>query len=157
MRSQLTSYEKEIQTMLQNPPNSWQKLFESMELGISPTIQQILSLLDKTVGGNPSYEGKEISTFTVPNIVKEEAMKGIRLSYKNNYSGYKGIGLARAIQLATQNKIPAEAINRIKAFFNRNVRYEQMKGFGDDTNPSKSYLAYLNWGGIPAKNWVNNL
>jgi hypothetical protein len=76
------------------------------------------------------------------------------LSYENNYPSWKGIGLARAIQLATQDKIWERSRDRMSAFFSRNQYYKRQKGFGDDDSPSKSYLAWLNWGGDAGEKWV---
>jgi len=81
-------------------------------------------------------------------------MKGIVLSYENNYPSYKGIGLARAIQLATQDSIWERSVERMQAFFKRNQRFETM---GSESNPTKSYMAWLNWGGRSGMDWVFNL
>jgi hypothetical protein len=83
--------------------------------------------------------------------VRQEAMQGIRLSHENNYPSYKGIGLARAIQLATQEKIWKRSVERMQAFFKRNARFKNSK------SPSKSYLSWLNWGGSSGQEWVSKI
>lgn len=134
-----------------------------LQQGISetPSISQVLSLLDRTAGENTSDERKTSDTnpktFVPPNSVRKEAMKGIKLSYEHDYPSYNGIGLARAIQLAVEPNIWRHSVDRMKAFFGRNSRYETLAGFNDDVNPSKSYMAYLNWGGISGKKWVEKL
>jgi hypothetical protein len=152
---------KQIEQMLSHPPSSWQKIFRQMGLSDTPNIKEVLNLLDYTAGGNSSNEtmtsNNNPKNLVPPDKVREEAMKGIILSYQNNYPSYKGIGLARAIQLATQPTIWQKSVDRMRAFFNRNKRYETIKGFNDDHSPTKSYLAYLNWGGISGKNWVMSL
>lgn len=136
-------------------------MFLEQGLSETATVEQVLSLLDKTAGENVSSE-RETSPdnpkdFVPPEKVREEAMKGIRLSYEHNYPSYNGIGLARAIQLAIEPAIWKRSVERMRAFFQRNQRYEGLSGFGDDSNPSKSYLAYLNWGGVSGKDWVFSL
>ena len=148
----------EIKKMLQNPPSSWRKMFKSEGISETPSITEVLSLLDETAGSNVSFERDTSSenpkTYKPPKKVRDEAMKGIILSYENNYPSYKGIGLARAIQLATQDYIWEKSVERMQAFFKRNKRSETM---GSDTNPTKSYMAWLNWGGRSGMEWVLNL
>jgi len=155
------SYKKEIEKYLSDPPRSWRKMFLEQKIPETPSISQVLSLLDRTAGENLSNERKTSDenpkNFIPPNSVREEAMKGIRLSYEHNYPSYNGIGLARAIQLAIEPSIWKNSVDRMKAFFGRNSRYETLAGFNNDQNPSKSYLAYLNWGGISGKKWVEKL
>ena len=134
-----------------------------LEEGLSetPTITQVLSLLEKTAGGSESFElatGVENPKNLVPpENVRKEAMKGVRLSHEFDYPSYRGIGLARAIQLATQPTIWETSAERMSAFFKRNIRYRNLEGFGDEQNPSKSYLAWLNWGGNSGLDWINSL
>ncbi len=148
---------QEVQEYLNKPPSTWQKLFASHGLPQHPTIDQVITtFLSKTAGGKDSHEEDSQLIGDIPEQVREEALKGIRLSYTNNYPSYEGIGLARAIQLVTQDKIHSESKRRMCAFFSRNKRYQKMKGFGDDQRPSKSYLAWLNWGGNAGYDWACN-
>jgi len=148
----------EITKMLKSPPSSWRKMFLQEGISETPTISQVLSLLDETAGSNISLERDTSSNnpknFVPPESVRKEAMKGIRLSYENNYPSYKGIGLARAVQLATQPTIWLTSAERMNAFFKRNQRFESL---GSDSNPTKSYLAWLNWGGSSGRDWVNKI
>ena len=156
---EIENNKKEIVNLLKNPPKSWEKLFK--EEGINATITGILSLLESTAGGNESLETETSSSnpkdYVPPDKVREEAMKGIRLSHKFNYPSYKGIGLARAVQLATQPTIWKRSVDRMDAFFKRNARYQTLSGFGDDNSPSKSYLAWLNWGGTSGMKWSKSM
>ena len=148
---------QEVQEYLNNPPSTWQKLFTSHGLPEHPTIDQVITtFLSKTAGGKNSHEEDTELVGDIPEQVREEALKGVRLSYTHNYPSYEGIGLARAIQLVTQDKIHSESKRRMCAFFSRNKRYQKMKGFGDDQRPSKSYLAWLNWGGDAGYDWACN-
>lgn len=154
------NFSKEIEGYLKNPPNSWRKMFREQGIPETPTIKQVLSLLSKTAGGYESLETETSSsnpkTYKPTKAVRDAAMKGIRLSYKHNYPSYNGIGLARAIQLAVEPTVWKRTIERMSAFFGRNKRYENLSGFNNDTNPSKSYLAWLNWGGTPGRDWANS-
>lgn len=150
-----------IQELLKNPPKSWQKLFREEGLSANPSIEEILSMLDETAGSNPSGEMETDSdnpkNLKPPAGVRKDAMKGVLLSYENNYPSWKGIGLARGVQLATQDQIWRRSADRMSAFFKRNQYYKDQTGFGDDANPSKSYLAWLNWAGDAGEKWVQSL
>ena len=109
------SNKKEINKLLKDPPKSWRKMFIEEGISETPSISEVLSLLEETAGSNPSLE-RDTGTnnpkdLTPPDKVRSEAMKGIRLSYEFNYPSYKGIGLARAVQLATQPTIWRNYIN----------------------------------------------
>ena len=155
------SYTKQIQELLKSPPASWRKMFRQEGISETPTIQQVLGLLHITAGGNESKENENVTgnakDLVPPNKVREEAMKGINLSHKFNYPSYRGIGLARAIQLAIEPAIWHRSAMRMRDFFRRNQRYESYRGFNDDEHPSKSYLAWLNWGGDAGKKWIESL
>ena len=134
-------------------------MFREQGLPNKPSIEQVLSLLDRTAGSNSSSE-RETSEqnpkkYAPPAKVRTEAFKGIQLSYEHNYPSYNGIGLARAVQLATQEKIWANSVNRMQAFFGRNKRYTDYEF--NDAKPGKSYLAWLNWGGCSGRDWVESL
>ena len=159
--SSVNNNKKEINKLLKNPPKSWKKMFRSEGISETPTITEVLSLLGITAGGNPSSEATDSANnpkdLKPPSKVREEAMKGVLLSHEFDYPSYRGIGLARGIQLATQPTIWKNSAERMDAFFKRNARYESLPDFGNDENPSKSYLAWLNWGGSSGRDWVESL
>ncbi len=149
--------ENEIQSLIDNSPKSWKKLFISEGLGENPKVRKVLkTLLEKTAGGKDAGNTGEF-IYKVPQNVRTEAMKGIRLSHEHNYSSYNGIGLTRAIQLVIVEKIPERSAKRMYNFFNRNQRYKTYKGFNDDINPSRSYLSWLDWGGTSGNVWINKI
>ena len=159
--SDIGENKKTVKELLKDPPSSWRKLFKNEGISETPTIEEVLSLLEETAGSNLSGE-RETSeenpkSLKPPASVRKDAMKGVILSHEHNYPSWKGIGLARAIQLATQDKIWLHSGERMAAFFKRNQYYKSQKGFGDDKNPSKSYLAWLNWGGDAGEKWVEKL
>ena len=159
--SDLQKNRKTIKDLLKDPPSSWKKLFKSEGISETPTIEEILSLLEETAGSNVSGERETSSenpkSLKPPAQVRKDAIKGVLLSHIHNYPSWKGIGLARAIQLATQDKIWKHSGERMAAFFKRNQYYKSQTGFGDDEKPSKSYLAWLNWGGDAGEEWMNKL
>ena len=152
---------KTVIDLLNDPPSSWQKLFRTEGISETPSIEEVLSLLEETAGSNLSGEREtrqdNPKSLKPPADVRKDAIKGFILSHQNNYPSWKGIGLARAVQLATQDKIWLHSGERMAAFFKRNQYYKSQKGFGDDQNPSKSYLAWLNWGGNAGEKWVKDL
>jgi hypothetical protein len=77
-------------------------------------------------------------------------MRGLELSYREDYPGWKFIGLARAMQLATRVKIWQRSMARAREYLRRHQKDKRGKGFGDEKKPSDGYMAYLNWGGEPA-------
>jgi len=118
------------------------------------TLENVLKILEITAGGNPSGD-KASGRNIVPQAVRDEAMKGIRLSYANNYGAWDFIGIARGIQLATQRGIPDRSMSRMRNYFSRHRKDKQAGGFGNDASPSRGYMAWLNWGGESGKQWVD--
>lgn len=150
----LAAAKAEVQAMIDRAPSSWRAEFQAAGLGPRPTVSRVVNtLLEKTAGGNEAGP-RGGSGRIPPDAVRADALKGVRLSYQHDYSGWDGIGLARAMQLATQEKVWPRAIDRMYAFFKRNRRYLKYDTFGDDQIGASSYLAWLNWGGTPGYRWA---
>lgn len=159
----------EINKMLKNMPTDWQ-----MQLGVNraklraagadssqlppvvPNAHNVLLALNLNNRGAVSSEaaaGQEpTSGKTVPNDVREAAMEGVRLSFKNNYGGYNFIGLGRAIQLAISPKISDAALNRMRMYFDRKTKQDRMSEQYTNKH-GKRYWSWLNWGGDPGARW----
>jgi len=60
-----------------------------------------------------------------------------------------GSGVARATSLANGDKVSAETIRRMVAFFSR---HEKNKTGGED---DAGYIAWLLWGGDAGRSWAN--
>jgi hypothetical protein len=118
------------------------------------TVENALKILGITAGGNVSGD-RASGRHKVPDAVREAAMKGLRLSYKNDYGAWNFIGIARAIQLATQSGVPDETRRRMKNYFSRHGKDKTARRFGNDADPSRGYMAWLNWGGDPGLDWVS--
>jgi hypothetical protein len=156
-------YIGKIQEMLDDMPSDWKRQLSSAssrlaELGISripsdPTVLEAMRPLALTAGGN--YSGDvPFGPNKVPKAVRDAAMRGIILSYLNNYGAWDFIGVARAIELATVPSVSDKTMSRMRAYFSRHRKDVLGKNFGNDDNPSRGYMAWLNWGGDPGAKWV---
>lgn len=143
-----------VARMLADAPSSWKRMFRKHGLSSAPSASEVLSLLEKTPSGR-SAGSKGSKSHSVPDSVKRAALKGLRLSWENNYTSSSGIGLARAVQLATRSKVDDRTVKRMKAYFSRHTSDKSASNFGNDENPSRGYMAWLNWGGDAGQKWAN--
>lgn len=156
------SYHDEIADMLGRMPPGWQRQYlvgrETLvgnggpALPKVPTPEQALYILSNSAGGNFDPE-TPWGDQPVPKAVRDAAMKGLRLSYRNNYGGWEFFGIARAIQLALVPAVPMRTRERMVRYLNDHERDKAGTDFGNDAKPSRGYMAWLNWGGDPAKAW----
>ena len=151
----ISANRKAIKKMLANPPSSWQKMFLSKGLPAKPksvdkVIEKILSLTPTERSSGPSGD----KAHTPPAKTRQEAMKGLKLSFRENYTSASGIGLARAMQLAIWPKIWDRSVRRMDAYFDRHDKDQNARNFGNDKNPSRGYMAWLNWGGDSGEVWA---
>ena len=158
------SYRAEIARMLRNMPPDWRRQYRnaqdrSFEVGgpdlpDNPTPEEATLVLNLTAGGNLSAD----STYgpnKVPKAVRDEAMKGVRLSFKHNYGAWDFIGVARGIQLAIAPGVPDETMRRMKNYFTRHRKDKQGKNYHSKKKPSRGRMAWLNWGGDAGFKWVS--
>jgi hypothetical protein len=156
-------YVSKIQKLLDKMPSDWKRQLSRASdrlkaLGLGgipkkPTVREALRPLALTAGGNFSGD-VPFGPNKVPKAVRDAAMKGIALSYMNNYGAWDFIGMARAIELATVPSVSDETMRRMKGYFSRHRKDVLGKNFGNDDNPSRGYMAWLNWGGDPGAKWV---
>ena len=156
------SYHDEIADMLRRMPPGWQRQYlvgrETLvgnggpALPKVPTPEQALYILSNSAGGNFDPE-TPWGDQPVPRAVRNAAMKGLRLSYRNNYGGWEFFGIARAIQLSLVPKVSLRTRERMVRYLNDHAKDKAGQGFGNDAHPSKGYMAWLNWGGDPAVAW----
>ena len=151
-----------IQKWLRNAPSDWKSNFrEGMSeraatgqgSSRSMTLDNALKILGITAGGNRSDDAP-LGRNRVPDDVRAAAMKGLALSWTHDYGGWNFIGVARAMQLAVMPGVPRETLNRMGNFFGRNQKWKNAKNFGNDGDPSRGYMAWLNWGGVEAEEWL---
>jgi hypothetical protein len=145
---------------------------------VSPTVQvstdalmkRGLKPLSKTPSGASSDEvSSGRGGYPIPKQVQAAAKKGLDLRKKREALQKAGeigssaslggtdIGVARAVQLADGGKVSLSSVKRMAAYFTRHESDKQADGFGDDSEPSAGYVAWLLWGGDPAAAWVKRV
>ena len=156
------NYRAEIEQMLRHMPSDWKAQWAGAraqlraldyDAPVQPEVADALATLYLTAGGHASGDPIK-GPIPVPENVRDEAMRGVRMAFKHNYGAWNFIGVARAIQLAVVPRIGQKSVDRMRAFFTRHAKDASAHGFGDDKKPSRGYLAHLVWGGDPAKEWV---
>jgi len=156
------SYRAEIAQMLRKMPSGWRRQYQigrdtlarngGPVLPDVPTPEQAMLIIANTAGGNPDTDTPR-GDQPVPTEVRDAAMKGLRLSYRNNYGGWEFFGIARAIQLALVPAVPMRTRERMVRYLSDHAKDKAGTNFGNDQKPSRGYMAWLNWGGDPAVAW----
>ena len=145
---------------------------------VSPTVQVSTDALMKRglkpLGKTPSgASSDEVSSgrggYPVPKQVAAAAKKGLELRKRREALQKAGkigateslggtdIGVSRAVQLADGGKVSPSSVKRMAAYFSRHEVDKKGEGFGDDSEPSPGYVAWLLWGGDPAAAWVKRV
>ena len=151
----------EVLSMLNDPPAAWAALFR--RLSIPPQLS-LEELIDQVRGSTPSGRSAEKhynltmgeGAHVPPKAVREAALLGLRLSYEHNYTSPSGVGLIRAIQLVLEPSVDNLTVTRMAAYLSRHARDKEAAHFGDLDRPSRGYMAWLNWGGDPAVEWLSS-
>ena len=151
-----TPREAEVQRMLDNPPPSWKAMMAQygLEPGVSP--ERFYGTILEYTPSQGKYGPKGGSGHVPPESVRKAAMLGLRLSFKHNYTSASGIGIARAVQLAIAPSVWDRTVHRMEAYFTRHRRDQEASRFGDMDDPSRGYMAWLNWGGTPGWEWARS-
>jgi len=146
-----------IQKLIDTAPSSWKTMFKRYRLGTRPSVDDLIqTVLDYTPTMRSSGE-KGDALYKVPAQVKKEAWKGLVLSHENNYTSASGIGLVRAMQLIVQPRLWERSVKRMRSYLTRHEVDKKGRNFGNDADPSRGYMAWLNWGGDSGKRWVDNM
>jgi hypothetical protein len=104
----------------------------------------------------------DAQSYSPPAAARAAARKGLELRRKHGRGG-TSVGVARARDLASGRDFPIETVKRMASFFARHAVDKQAKGsssaglWGDDDNPSAGYVAWLLWGGDPARKWAESV
>jgi 4-diphosphocytidyl-2C-methyl-D-erythritol kinase len=94
--------------------------------------------------------------FVPPENVRNNAKRGLELRREFNRGGTE-VGVARARSLSNGQSIPLETIRRMVSYFARHEVDKKGEGWGDSSNPSAGYIAWLLWGGDAGKSWADGI
>lgn len=97
--------------------------------------------------------------YKIPQSVKNNAKRGlaIRKEMPPSQRGGTAVGIARAVQLSTQDEIDLETIKRMHSFLARHKVDMDSQEFKDKGWKSKGGQAILLWGGLSALAWVKSI
>jgi hypothetical protein len=91
-----------------------------------------------------------------PQGVISNAKRGLELRREFNRGGTP-VGVARARSLSNGQGIPLETIRRMVSYFARHEVDKKGKDWGNASNPSAGYIAWLLWGGDAGKTWADSI
>ena len=94
--------------------------------------------------------------FVPPDGVQSNARRGLELRREFNRGGTE-VGVARARSLSNGQSIPLETIRRMVSYFARHEVDKKGEDWGNTSNPSAGYIAWLLWGGDAGKTWANSI
>jgi predicted GNAT family acetyltransferase len=143
-------------------------------------IKTALAKMQFSPDGNPAgptesgrmdsdYRGID---FAPTQAMRDAAMKGLRLRKLNEARGKRAdaktglgpggmwIGVGRAIQIATEPRIPPRDVRRMVNYHSRHKVDKKAPGFGKQDKPTNGYVAWLLWGsdkGDEGKVWSERI
>lgn len=94
--------------------------------------------------------------FSPPAAVRKAAALGLELRKKFNRGGTE-VGVARARDLKNGKRISRQTIGRMVNYFSRHTVDKKHKDWGNRSNPSPGWVAWLLWGGDPGERWCNSI
>jgi 4-diphosphocytidyl-2C-methyl-D-erythritol kinase len=94
--------------------------------------------------------------FVPPQGVQSNARRGLELRREFNRGGTE-VGVARARSLSNGQSIPLESIRRMVSYFARHEVDKKGEDWGNTSNPSAGYIAWLLWGGDAGKTWADSI
>ena len=95
-------------------------------------------------------------SFKPPAGATANAKRGLELRREFNRGG-TAVGVARARSLANGQGLPLETIRRMVSYFARHEVDKKGKDWGNASNPSAGYIAWLLWGGDAGKTWADSI
>lgn len=90
--------------------------------------------------------------FTPPAIVRQNALRGLRLVFEQRKEGGTPIGWGRAVQLALGLPVPPRDLRRMVAYGQRHALHARKVHAIEDQTPA--YVAWLLWGGEEGIAWA---
>lgn len=105
---------------------------------------------------DPDIRHNPERTYTPPPAVAAAARKGLELRAKQPPSNRccTPVGLRRASQLANRQPVSVDTLKRMRSYFQRHAVDSRSPRWGTD---SKGWIAWLAWGGDPAREWCNEI
>jgi hypothetical protein len=94
--------------------------------------------------------------FVPPKGAQENAKRGLELRREFNRGGTM-VGVARARDISNGASLPLETVNRMVSYFARHEVDKKGKDWGNASNPSRGYIAWLLWGGDAGKTWADSI
>jgi hypothetical protein len=93
-----------------------------------------------------------------PGEVAAAAKKGLQLREKFRRGG-TSVGVQRAKQLAERRDVSLRDVVAMSAYFARHEvdKASKSREWGDESDPSAGYIAWLLWGGEPGRRWADGL
>ena len=146
-----------VQELINTAPSSWRTMFARYNLPTRPTVKQLIETVLEYTPSMRRYGDRGDNIYEPPDPVRAAALKGLELSHANNYTSASGIGLVRAMQLVVEPTIWSRSVQRMSRYFDRHEVDKNARNFGNDADPSRGYMAWLNWGGNPGQAWADRL
>ena len=94
--------------------------------------------------------------FVPPKGAQENAKRGLELREEFKRGGTM-VGVARARDISNGASLPLKTINRMVSYFARHEVDKKGKDWGNASNPSRGYIAWLLWGGDAGKTWADSI
>lgn len=91
-----------------------------------------------------------------PQGVRSNAKRGLELRREFGRGGTE-VGIARARDLARGASISYDTIKRMNSFFARHEVDKKGENWGNASNPSNGYIAWLLWGGDAGWSWAKKV
>jgi hypothetical protein len=82
------------------------------------------------------------------------ARKGLELREEFGRGG-TSIGVTRARQLVSRKPLSENVVKRMASYFARHAVDRNAPHFGDRSDPSAGYIAWLLWGGDEGRRWAS--
>jgi len=94
--------------------------------------------------------------FSPPQGARNNAKRGLELRREFKRGG-TAVGVARARDLSNGKSLPLETINRMVSYFARHEVDKKGENWGNASNPSRGFIAWLLWGGDAGRTWANSI
>ncbi len=110
-------------------------------------------LTSEAIGDDAKAESDVDTTPT--DAMAKEAERGLAMRKEFNRGGTE-VGVARAVQLVSKERLSPRTVRRMHSFFSRHEVDKRATGFrqGEEGYPSAGKIAWLLWGGDSGQTWA---